>query len=275
MDELQQWPPCRPLDDVLSRYEVEEAIRALANRKAGGPDGLPAELLKVLADERELDMLGKLHDIIVAMWRGGGVPQQWKDATIKALHKKKYRTDCGNYSGSSLVAHAGKALLKVIAGRLSDYCERENLLSEEQCGFRPQRSTIDMMVVVRRLQELARKKDTPLYLCFIDLIKAYDSADRTLLWDVLAHFGVPPRMLAVIRQFHDGMQACIRLDDGECSDKFDVGQGLRQGCALAPLLYMFFTAVLRVPMRRSFADAAIMDNMVQLQRKEKCEQKCT
>ena len=48
-------------------------------------------------------------------------------------------------------------------------------------------------------------------------------------------FGVPPRMLAVIRQFHDGMQACVRLDDGECSDKFDVGQGLRQGCVLAPL----------------------------------------
>ena len=49
--ELKQWPPCRPLNDVPSRYEVEEAIRALANRKAVGPDGLPAELLKVLADE--------------------------------------------------------------------------------------------------------------------------------------------------------------------------------------------------------------------------------
>ena len=274
MDELKQWPPCRPLDDVPSRYEVEEAIRALENRKAVGPDGLPAEPLKVLADG-DLYTLGKFHDIIAAVWTGGGVPQQWKDATIKVLHKKKHRTECGNYRGISLVAHAGEVLLKVIAGRLSAYCERKNILLEEQCGFRPQRSTIDMMVVVRRLQELARKKDTPLYLCFIDLIKAYDSADRTLLWDVLAHFGVPPRMLAVIRQFHDGMQACIRLDDGECSDKFDVGQGLRQGCALAPLLYMFFTAVLRVPMRRSFADAAIMDNMVQLQRKEKCEQKCT
>ena len=52
--EVKQWPPCRPLDDVPSRYEVEEAIRALANRKAVGPDGLPAELLKVLADEGEL-----------------------------------------------------------------------------------------------------------------------------------------------------------------------------------------------------------------------------
>ena len=74
VDELKQWPPCRPLDEVPSKYEVEEAIRALANRKAVYPDGLPAELLKVLADEGESSTLGKLHDVIVAVWRGGGVP---------------------------------------------------------------------------------------------------------------------------------------------------------------------------------------------------------
>ena len=247
VDELKQWPPCGPLNDIPSRHEVEEGIRALANRKAVGPNGLPAELQKVLADEGELDTLGKFHDIIVAVWRGGGVPQQWKDATIKVLHKNKDRTECGNYRGISHVDHAGKVLLEVIACCLSDYCERKNILPEEQCGFRPQRSTVDMMFVARRLQEPARKKDTPLYLCFIDLTKAYDSVDQTLLWGVLARFGAPPRMLAVIRQSHDGMQACVRLDDGECSDKLDVGQGLRQGCVLAPLLFnMFFTAVLRV-----------------------------
>ena len=84
-------------------------------------------------------------------------------------------------------------------------------------------------------------------------------------------------MLAVIRQFHDGMQACVRLGDGECSDKFDVGHGLRQGCVLAPPLFnMFFTAVLRVAEKRFLADAAVTDNMVQLQRKkEKGEKKGT
>ena len=82
-------------------------------------------------------------------------------------------------------------------------------------------------------------------------------------------------MLAVIRQFHDGMQAYVRLDNGECSGKFDVGQGLRQGRVLAPLLFnMFFTAVLRVAEKRFLADAAITDYMVQLQRKkEKGEKK--
>ena len=83
-------------------------------------------------------------------------------------------------------------------------------------------------------------------------------------------------MLAVIRQFHDGMQACVRLDDGECSNKFDVGQGLRQGCVLAPMLFnMFFTAVLSVAEKRFLADAGITDNIVQLQRKKEGENRGT
>ena len=137
MDELRQWPPCRPLDAVPFRYEVKEAIRALANRKAVGPDGLPAELLKGLADEGEFNTLGNFHDIIFAVWRKGSVPQQWKYKTIKVLHKKKDRTECGNYRGISLVAHAGKVLLKVIAGHLSDYCERENILWRNSVGSDP------------------------------------------------------------------------------------------------------------------------------------------
>ena len=104
---------------------------------------------------------------------------------------------------------------------------------------------------------------------FIHLTKAYDSVDRTLLWTVLARFAIPPRIFAIIRQFHNGMRACVRLDDGECSDMFDVEQGLRQGCVLAPLLfYIFFTAVLRVAEKRFTADAVIMDSMVQLRRKK-------
>ena len=77
------------------------------------------------------------------------------------LHKKKDRTECGNYRGISLVAHAGKILLKSIARRLSEYCERVGILPKEQSGFRPNRSTTDMMFVIRRLQELARKKRIP------------------------------------------------------------------------------------------------------------------
>ena len=100
------------------------------------------------------------------------MPQQWKDATIKVLHTKKDGSDCGNYRGVALVSHAGKALLKIVAHRLSGLCETGGILPEEQCGFRPGRSTVDMLFVMRRLQELGRQRETPLYMCFIDLQKS-------------------------------------------------------------------------------------------------------
>ena len=71
--------------------------------------------------------------------------------------KKKDRTECGNYRGISLVAHAGKILLNIIARRLSEYCERVGILPEVQSDFRPNCSTTDMIFIIRRLQELARK----------------------------------------------------------------------------------------------------------------------
>ena len=83
------------------------------------------------------------------------------------------------------------------------------------------------MIVVRRLQEIGRKAGVSLFMCFTDLQKAYDTVDRTLLWQVLTRIGVLPQMIAVSRQFQDGMIACVRPDDGVSSDWFEVEQGLR------------------------------------------------
>ena len=66
--------------------------------------------------------------------------------------------------------------------------------------------------------------------------KACASIDRPVIWQVPACFGVPPHLIAAIRQIHDGMKACVRNDNGVCSDWFEVAQGLRQGCMLSPLL---------------------------------------
>ena len=140
-------------------------------------------------------------------------------------------------------------------------------MPEEQCGFRPHRSTTGTMFAVRRLQELGRKARAPLlFLCFIDLQKAYDSVDRTLLWQVLARFGTPPQMIEVIRQFHDGMRACVRSDDGRCSERFEVAQGFRQGCLLSPLLFnVFFAAILFVVLERFSKGAGILADRIHLQ----------
>ena len=75
-------------------------------------------------------------------------------------------------------------------------------------------------------------------------------------------------MISFIRQFHDGMRACVRLDDRVCSRWFAVEQSLRQGCVLAPLLFnIFFAAVINMASARFKADKGIMDALVHLRKK--------
>ena len=159
-------------------------MKAMVNAKAVGPDGLPADLLKH-GLQQDRTILLELHQLTTLIWREGKLPQPWKDAVITIPHKKGEKTECGNYRGISLVSHAGKVLFKVVARRLSAYCEAKGLSPEEQCGFRPDRSTMDMMFVVRKLQEIGWKAGVSLFMFFIDLQKAYDTVDRTLLRHVL------------------------------------------------------------------------------------------
>ena len=145
-----------------------------------GPDELPSELLKLGLSDSSHEILLAFHGTTVSVWMTGKVPQEWKDATIEVLHKKKDRTECSNYRGLSLVAHAGKILLKNVPNRLGDFCEEAEILPGEQCGFRPQRPTSDMVFVVRRLREMGRTSNTSLEICFIELAKAYKNT--CLFW---------------------------------------------------------------------------------------------
>ena len=85
--------------------------------------------------------------------------QQGKYAIISVFYKTKGRKWCGNYRGISLVAYAGKVLLKIIARHLSEYCERMGILPGGQSGCRSNRSITDMMFVIHGLRELARKNN--------------------------------------------------------------------------------------------------------------------
>ena len=150
---------------------------------------------------------------------------------------------------------------------MNEYCECVGILPEEPSGLRPNRSTTDMMI--RRLLQLAWKKQIPLYVCYIDDTKAYDSADRTLLWTVFARFGVSHNMMSVIRQFHDCIQACVRLDDRVRSGWFAVEQGIHQGCVLTTLPFsIFVVAVINVAYMSFKTHKDIMDALVHLTNKK-------
>ena len=82
---------------------------------------------------------------------------------------------------------------------------------------------------------------------------------------MLARAGVPEEMIAVIRQLHDGMQAQVRMDDGELSEWFEVTQGFGQGCVLSPLLFnIFFAAAIEVVLVRFREDDTTLKDLVYL-----------
>ena len=123
---LPQQPVASALGIESTKEEIVTEMKAMANAKALGPNGLSAELLK-FGLQQDRTILLELHRLTTLIWHEGKVPQQWKDAVITILHKKGDKTECGNYRGISLVSHVGKVLLQVVATRLSAYCEVNGL----------------------------------------------------------------------------------------------------------------------------------------------------
>ena len=59
--------------------------------------------------------------------------------------------------------------------------------------------------------EKCQEQNVDLYMTFVDLTKAFDTVSRDGLWKIMAKFGCPPRFIAMVRQFYDGMQARWRV----------------------------------------------------------------
>ena len=99
-----------------------------------------------------------------------------------------------------------------------------------------------MIFTARQLQEKCQEQYVYLYMTFVDITKAFDTVSG--LWKIMAKFGCPPRFIAMVRQFHDGMQARVQ-NDGEFSKPFEVTNGVKQACVVAPTLFsMMFSVML-------------------------------
>ena len=139
---------------------------------------------------------------------------------------------------------AGKILAKILLNRLNAHLDQTGLIPESQCGFRTDRGAIDMIFTARQLHEKCQEQNVDLYMTFVDLTKAIDTVSRDGLWKTMAKFGCPHRFIAMVRQFHDCMQARVQ-NDGEYSEPFPVTNGVKQVSVIAPTLFsMMFSAML-------------------------------
>ena len=137
-----------------------------------------------------------------------------------------------------MLSTAGKVLAKILLKRLVNSIS-EGILPESQCGFRANRSTVDMIFAARQLFEKSREQHQSLYVAFIDLSKAFDSVDRELLWKVLQKVGCSKHFIRLVECLHNDMTVRIRIGD-DLSEPFRVSRGVKQGCVLAPVLFNLY-----------------------------------
>ena len=222
-------PVMEELDTPPTVQELSKGIDSLANNKAPGKDGIPAEIIKA---GKQSCLLSHLHELLLQCWKEGNVPQGMRDANIVTLYKNKgERIDCNNYRGIPLVSIVGKAFARVALKKLQSVAER--VYPKSQCGFRAKRSTIDMIFSLRHLQEKCREQRLPLYIAFIDLTKAFDLVSRSGLFKLLRRIGCPPKPLKIITSFYEEMQGTVHFD-GSSSESFTIKSGVKQGCVPAP-----------------------------------------
>ena len=238
LDAIECLATMEELDTEPTVEELSKAIDSLAAGKAPGSDGIPPDLVK----HCKTTLMLPLHEVLCQCWQEGAVPQDMRDAKIITLYKKKgERNDCNNYRGISLLGIVGKVFARVIVVCLQKLAGR--VYPESQCGFRAERSTVDMVFSLRQLQEKCRKQQMPLYVAFIDLTKAFDLVSREGFFRILLKIGCPPRLQSMIESFHTDMKGTVQFN-GSTSEPFSILSGVKQGCFLAPTLFGIFFALL-------------------------------
>ena len=105
------------LEPDLLEYEVKWALGSITMNKAGGGDGIPAELFQILKD----DAVKVLHSICQLIWKTQQWPQDWKRSVFIPIPKKANAKECLNYCTIALISHASKVMLKILQTRLQQY----------------------------------------------------------------------------------------------------------------------------------------------------------
>lgn len=219
--------------DSITIQELSDAMNRLKNRKAAGPDGVSGELLKYGG----LILKLRLLHLFNMCWKSHDVPNAWKAAHVISIFKKGKRNDCNNYRGISLIDTAYKVYAKVIQQRLQNISE--NLLIEEQNGFRKGRSCTDNTFIVKQIIEKHREFNVQTHMAFIDFEKAFDRVDRNVLWRILEKRGYPQQLIKAVQSLYSNTRVAVK-SNLKVSEEIPTNQGVRQGCPLSPALFNIY-----------------------------------
>ena len=247
-----------PMKLPITLQELHTALRRLKKKKSPGPDNISNEMLTHLGNMATL----KLLDIYNLSWKEGKVPQIWREATMVPVYKKgKDKKKASSYRPISLTSCVGKTMERIVNTRLMWYLETEDILSEEQAGFRQFRCTEDQATYLAQEIEDAFQEQKVLFATWIDLQKAFDKVWTDGLLVKLQRCGIADKMLRWITSFLDNRRARV-LVDNQKSKKFLIRHGVPQGGVLSPSLFLIFIDDLLAELPKRIKAALYADDLV-------------
>ena len=128
-------------------------------------------------------------------------------------------------------------MLKVILNRLKP--RAENIIAEEQAGFRVGRSTTEQIFNLRVLCEKYQQHQRDVYHMFIDFKKAFDRVWHAALWATMRRYNITADIIRVVQSLYEKATSAV-LINGTLGDWFRTTIGVRQGCILSPTLFNIF-----------------------------------
>jgi len=210
--------------------EMVEVIRNLKKGKAPGIDNITVELIK----NGGPDLLERIFDLLIQIWEQEKMREEWEIGVICPIFKKGDRRECSNYRGITLLNIVYKIFTCLMYNRLIKYSERN--LGEYQAGFRPSRSTVDQIHVVRQILEKCYEFGIELHNIFVDFKQAFDKVNRPKLYESLKRLKIPTKLIKLVKTTMTNSRAVVEVYHGR-AEIFNTNNGLRQGDALSTILF--------------------------------------
>jgi hypothetical protein len=230
------------LNTPFTDDEVRCALKKMADGKAAGIDGLPAEFLTHACSQEagSPNLLAPYLARIFNLVMQGAYPTSWATCALVPVPKPKGNPELmDNYRGIAVGNSVAKCYSMLLLQRMDRWAEENSTRACGQAGFRKGRSTSDNIFALLHAVEKSKGTGKPLFTAFIDFRKAYDCIDHELLWQAIEKLGLHGGFLAGLKQMYSQVKMQVKLRDA-VGEAFPAGLGVKQGDPLSPLLFGLF-----------------------------------
>ena len=219
----------------LTKNEILEATKLLKDKKTADHTGISTNFIKQTIPA----FIDPLFHILKLSFSTGVVPMQFKIAKVIPIFKSGDRNQMDNYRPISLLSSFSKIMEKIIAARLLDFLDANNILSKWQFGFRPGHSTTHPMVhFLNKISTALNKKQHTISI-FCDLKKAFDTCNHKILISKLEKYGIKNIELTWFKSYLENRKQFVSIKE-KCSPLLDITLGVPQGSILGPLLFLLY-----------------------------------